>query len=281
MVFRSAAVFVDAGEGSDNRLQQAIALASGSEAHLEAIALVEEPPFNYVAGAELAIEVWSEQVQETRRAAAELAERAAARIAAAGLSAGGRADTSVIGGVSDLAALNARYSDIAIVARPGPDDDFERLHSEVLDGALFDSGRPVLVLPGNSGAAPDFGRIVIAWDSGRTAARAVNDALPLLRAAKAVSLTLVDPKAGTPRYGDEPGAGIAQFLARHGVKVTVERLPGMGKPVAECILGHATDFGAGLIVMGGYGHSKLAEQVFGGVTRDMLKGSTLPMLMSH
>ncbi|MCL5777700.1 universal stress protein [Limibaculum sp. FT325] len=281
MAFRSAAVFVDGMPGSDNRLARAIALASRHGAHLDAVALLEEPPFNYVAGAELAIEVWSEQVQEMRRIASGVAGKAAGQITAAGLSADSRGDTSVIGGISELAALNARYCDIAIVGQPLPDSESERLHSEVLDGALFASGRPVLVMPGGNDAAPDFQRIVIAWDAGRTAARAVHDALPFLKAADAVSLTLIDPKAGSGRYGEEPGADIARQIARHGIEVSVDRLPAMGKPVAECIMTHASDFGAGMIVMGGYGHSKLSEQIFGGVTRDMLRGSALPILMSH
>lgn len=281
MAFRSAAVFVDPGQNSDARLARAIALASRHGAHLDAIALLEEPPFNYVAGAELAIEVWSEQVQETRRHAAGIADRAAERIRAAELSTATRADTGVIGAISDLAAINARYSDLGIVGQPGPDEDFERLHAEVLDGALFDSGRPVLMMPADGPKEPDFERIVIAWDAGRAASRAVHDALEFLKAAKAVSLTLVDPKAGTGRYGQEPGANIARQIARHGVEVSVDRLPAMGKPVAECILAHAADFGAGMIVMGGYGHWKLAEQVFGGVTRDMLRQATVPVLMSH
>lgn len=281
MAFRSATVFVDGMPGSDNRLARAIALASQHGAHLDAVALLEEPPFNYVAGAELAIEVWSEQVQEMRRLASEIAGRAAERITAAGLSAASRGDTSVIGGISDIAALNARYADLAIVGQPVPDSDAERLHSEILDGALFGSGRPALVMPGNGASAPDFKRIVIAWDAGRTAARAVHDALPFLKAAEAVSLTLIDPKAGSGRYGDEPGADIARQIARHGIEVSVDRLPAMGKAVAECILSHATDCGAGMIVMGGYGHSKLSEQIFGGVTRDMLRATELPVLMSH
>lgn len=281
MAFRSAAVFVDGMPGSDTRLARAIALAERHGAHLDAIALLEEPPFNYVAGAELAIEVWSDQVQEMRRLASGIAERAAERITAAGLSATSRGDTSVIGGISEIAALNARYGDLAIVGQPLPDSEAERLHAEVLDGALFASGRPVIVMPDAGDAAPKVERIVIAWDAGRTSTRAVHDAMPFLKEAAAVSLTLIDPKAGAGRYGDEPGADIARHLARHGVAVTVERLPAMGKQVADCILTHAGDFGAGMIVMGGYGHSKLSEQIFGGVTRDMLRGTNLPILMSH
>ncbi|MBK0399988.1 universal stress protein [Limibaculum sp. M0105] len=281
MAFRSAAVFVDGMPGSDNCLARAIALASRHGAHLDVVALLEEPPFNYVAGAELAIEVWSEQVQEMRRLADEIAAKAVEKVTAAGLSAASRGDTSVVGGISEIAALNARYCDLGIVGQPMPDSDAEKLHSEILDGILFSSGRPVLIMPGNGADEPDFRRIVIAWDAGRTAARAVHDAMPFLKAADAVSLTLIDPKAGGGRYGDEPGADIARQIARHGIEVSVDRLPAMGKPVAECILGHATDFGAGMIVMGGYGHSKLTEQIFGGVTRDMLHGAPVPIFMSH
>lgn len=280
MSFRSATVFVDPSAASDKRLETAIALASTANAHLDAVALLVEPSFNYVAGAEIAIETWSQQVSELRGQAAEIAKAAQSKIAAAGLGGGARGDTAILGGLSEMAALHARYCDIAIVGQPA-DDETEGLTQEVLDGVLFSSGRPALVVPTGGAADADFGRIVIAWDGGKPATRAVNDALPFLTAAKAVSLTLIDPRPATGRVGEEPGAEIARQLAHHDVKVEIDRLPAMGKSVAEALLEHARDTGAGMIVMGGYGHSKLREALIGGVTRDMLRSAGVPILMSH
>ena len=281
MAFRSATVFIDEAPSSEVRLSRAIALTAQQGAHLDVVALIEEPPFNYVAGAEMAVEAWSHQVAEMRQRARALGEAATARITEAGLSAEARAETSVLGGISEIAALHGRYTDFSIVGQPAPDSAASDLHEEVLDGTLFGSGRPVLVLPEADEAKPDFGRIVVAWDAGRCAARAIGDALPFLKQAGEVSLALIDPKAGQGRHGQEPGADIARQLARHEIEVTLDRLPTMGRSVAECIHGHARDFGAGMIVMGGYGHSKLREQVFGGTTRDLLRQTKIPLFMSH
>ena len=120
---------------------------------------------------------------------------------------------------------------------------------------------------------------MVCWDGSRNAARAIADALPLLARAKAVEVVIV---TGKPGESDEiAGADIAHHLARHGLKVEVERLVARDIDITSTLLSRAADLGADLIVMGGYGHSRWREFVLGGATRGILASMTVPVLMSH
>jgi nucleotide-binding universal stress UspA family protein len=146
---------------------------------------------------------------------------------------------------------------------------------------LLYCGGPVMIVP-YMGPAATFGeRVIVAWDASREAARAVNDALPLLKRAKQVGVVSVNPRPWPFAHGEEPGADIGLHLARHGVKVEVQRVEGRDIDTANAILSHVADRSADLLVMGGYGHSRLRELVLGGVTRTILTEMIVPVLMSH
>jgi nucleotide-binding universal stress UspA family protein len=175
-----------------------------------------------------------------------------------------------------LFGQRARFADITLV---GPemlaDPD---MRSSVVEGALFESARPVLLAP--KGATPTLSpkRVLLAWDGRIEAARAVRDSLGILASAEAVHLTMVDP---TVEDGIEPGADLAEYLARHGAKTTIDRLSAGGRSTGEVLRRHALDIDADLVVMGGYGHSRLRERIFGGVTRSMIERAGVPVLMAR
>ena len=122
---------------------------------------------------------------------------------------------------------------------------------------------------------------VIAWQPTREAARALHDALPLLREAKTVDVVMIDPVVSESRYGQEPGADIAGHLARHGLQVNVVTHVLRQETVATALLRHAAESGAQLLVAGGYGHSRLREWALGGTTRELLQAISTPILFSH
>ena len=123
-------------------------------------------------------------------------------------------------------------------------------------------------------------RVTCCWDGGRTAARAINDALPLLKKAGVVELFILENDK--TRYEHEvQGVDLARHLARHGVNVEVETLPVADIDVGNAILSHAADRSVDMIVMGGYGHSRFREFVLGGTTREILATMTVPVFMSH
>jgi nucleotide-binding universal stress UspA family protein len=139
------------------------------------------------------------------------------------------------------------------------------------------AGRPVLVLPRDHKTSFDFTEILLGWDGGREVARAVFDAMPLLRQARRVRVVGIDV---APR-GTEPGAEIAETLAHHGVKTEITHVTSDGMSAGETLLRAAHDHGAGLLVMGAYGHNRFSEFVFGGATRYVFRHLKLPVLMSH
>ncbi len=122
---------------------------------------------------------------------------------------------------------------------------------------------------------------MVAWDASREAARAVSDALPILERASSVAVVSVNPRSRDFGHGDVPGADIALHLARHGVKVDVQRIETRDLDVGNALLSHVASESADLLVMGGYGHSRLREMVLGGATRTILGEMTVPVLMSH
>jgi nucleotide-binding universal stress UspA family protein len=174
----------------------------------------------------------------------------------------------------DLVA-HAHFADLAVVSR----DQADPSHAldTVPEALVLTSGRPIVLLP-PGGPAGEPRRILVAWKARPEAVRAVAGALPLLTRADAVQVVLVDDE-GTPGHGYESGADIAQHLARHGARVEVRQLSSKGEDVGRLLLSQGTAFGADLLVMGAYGHSRLRERLFGGVTRTALTEAALPVLM--
>lgn len=136
----------------------------------------------------------------------------------------------------------------------------------------------MLVVPYIQKTGIKLDRVMVCWDGSRNAARAVADAMPLLRRAGAVEVVTID---AIERRNEIAGADIAGHLARHGVKIELKSIAYKGDDVAGIILNHVADSYADLVVMGGYGHSRLREFVLGGATRGMLRSMTVPTLMAH
>ncbi|MFD0737870.1 universal stress protein [Lysobacter koreensis] len=181
-----------------------------------------------------------------------------------------------------MAALHARYSDMAVMtaATSGYASDEPVIHG-FFSALLLESGRPVLVVPPRFTSHQPAKHAVVAWRPTREATRALHDAMPLLHAAESVDVLEVGPQGGERGDGPQPGADIATHLARHGLKVRVVVSEPSGESVAMALMKHAEQSGAELLVAGGYGHSRFREWVLGGVTRELLKFSSVPILFSH
>lgn len=170
--------------------------------------------------------------------------------------------------------LMGRLNDISIVDAPL---DYFAMGRAVVEELLFHTGRPAILVPKN---APAFkaSRILVAWDGSARAARALNDAMPLLRAADKVDIVSVHKEKDLSKL--PPGTQVAPFLARHGVNVEVVGLDVIGD-AGKTLLSHAQIAAADMIVMGAFAHSRLRQFVFGGVTETMLLNADIPVLMSH
>ena len=163
----------------------------------------------------------------------------------------------------NIAAAQARVSDI-VLANP-----------EVARDLMFEAGIPVLAVP--HGASADLGkRVLVAWNGSRECARAVRDARDLLKKAEQVLVAVFDPP-----HGKGMGHDIAALLASHGANVSVREMLSDGDNIGNLLLQEAKANGCGLIVMGGYGHSRFREWVLGGVTDAILHDAQIPVLLSH
>ncbi|MBB6413959.1 universal stress protein [Mesorhizobium sangaii] len=181
--------------------------------------------------------------------------------------------------VGDVVRQRALYADLTIVGPALLNDD--GLGPPVVNGSLFDTGKPVLVVPKGAEATLSPRRVLVGWDSRAEASRAVREALDVLSGAEEVCVALVDPKANYNGNSAEPGADIAAYLTRHGARVSVDRLLSAGKPVATVLAQHAIDTSADMIVMGAYGSRRLRERLFGGVTRWIVGKLPLPLFLAR
>ncbi len=180
--------------------------------------------------------------------------------------AGGRED--------EVLAQYGRLADLIIVSRPS--DEAEVGHTLMLNAALFESGRPALVVPPEG--VEHVGRnVVVSWNGSAQSSRAVSSALPVLRNAESVTIFTIE----SPQTSGHSSTGMAEYMAYHGIKCSLKTLTGSGTSVGEALLKEADDIGADLIVMGAYTHSRMRQLILGGVTRCVLETSTVPLFMAH
>ncbi len=179
---------------------------------------------------------------------------------------------------SEVVRKHARYADLLIVGQHNPDANGQA--QDLPDGVLLTTGRPVLVVPYAMPIKSFAQNVMIAWDDGVAATRAVNDAIPLIAKDARVLVVAVNPE-DTGEHGPIPCADICLHLARHGLKAEAVSLTAPDAQAGDMLLGRAFEQGCDLLVMGAYGHSRMREFVFGGVTAHLLESMTLPVLMSH
>lgn len=279
MQFKTIFVYMSRRHGCEPLLEAACALARRHEAHLiGAAAFSAVPPVP-----PLAIPYPTTVIEEMLRAAqdAEAELRAAFEettreqpfvsewVTVRTLS------SDLVGSVLE----HARAADLIVTGQRDPEWEL----GPVLDfpeRLALESGRPVLLIPRSGHPPQDFKKVAIAWNGTRESARAAFDALPFCVTAESVTILTVTPD-GKPLIDDTPADALAETLARHDIPTTVTWLQTSNSGVPRTIINEATRIEADLIVMGAYGHSRLREFVFGGVTRDLTNDSPLPLLMSH
>ena len=261
----------------DPAAEFALSVASAFAAHAVGIAFQYDPIMPIALMDDVPPDVIDTQRAENQHAANAATSRfdGAARVAS--VLSETRIVESTMAGVATRFAHIARRFDLSIVAQARPEADGPE--ALIVEQALFGSGRPVLVVPYVQTAPFNADRVMLCWDGSQTAAHAAGDAMPFLSRAKAVEIFIVE--SGKLKSDEMPGADIARHLARHTRNVSVTRTASGDADVASVILSHAADTGADMLVMGGYGHSRLREFILGGATRAILTSMTVPTLMSH
>jgi nucleotide-binding universal stress UspA family protein len=265
------------GERANYAGDYAVSIAAAFEAHLAGIAFLYDPIVPIAGAGYIPADVIESQERENAAAAKAALDRFTAASHRAGISAEPLTMSASLAGVGDQFGRIARRFDLSVVGQTEP--EASAIEEVIAEAALFVSGRPVIVVPYIQKEPLKLDQVMVCWDGSRPAARAIGDAMPLLKRSKRVEIVIV---ANEPGKQDEiAGADMGAHLARHGLNVEVRRTVLGDIDVADVLLSHAADSGSDFIVMGGYGHSRLREFVLGGVTRSIFRSMTVPVLMSH
>jgi nucleotide-binding universal stress UspA family protein len=265
------------GVETDPACRYAISLAEAYNAHITGVAFAYDPPWppSILEGA--VIDVYRTAKDDQQQKAKDALARFEHATKQSQLSAQPLMIEASLVDATDAFAALGRASDLVVVQQPEPDGSASA--QDMVETALFASGRPTLIVPYIQKDGFSVDQVLCCWDGSRAAARAVGDSLPLLKKAKRVKvLTVVTGKFDEK---DVTGADLATHLARHNINIELVRIPAADLDVANAILSHAADTDASMIVMGGFGHSRLREFVLGGATRGLLETMTVPTLMSH
>ena len=276
--FKDLLVVLDTAKNCATRIDVAAGLAGRFNAHLTGLYVSPPPQIPAMIESQLTPELVELQMRTLNEATDKVQELFRRRAETPGITTEWRAREGEAG---EVATLHARYADLAIVGQVDPDADELGSTGDLPERIVLGAGRPILVVP-YVGTFKTVGeRVLVAWNAGREATRAVNDALPLLQAASRVTVLAINPHGGLHGHGQVPGADIALHLARHGVRAEASSINSDDVDVGALLLSQAADLDADLIVMGAYGQSRLRELVLGGATRATLRTMTVPVFMSH
>ena len=276
-MIKDLVVNLTVGTDRDPAAQFAISIAAKFEAHIAGIAFAYDPVITPTVMDGLSASWMDAQRAENRAAAQQAVDRFEAVAKREGLSAEHRIIEANLGRAANLFGRIGRRFDLAVVGQTDPErvlpDDL------LIEAALFESGRPMVVVPYIQKDDLKLRHVLVCWDGSRNAARAIADSLPFLIRATKVEIVMVT--SGDGKADELPGVDLGEHLARHGLTVEVKRLVAAHVDVSNVILSYAAGCGADFIVMGGYGHSRLREFILGGATRGILQSMTVPVLMAH
>jgi nucleotide-binding universal stress UspA family protein len=276
-MIKDIVVNLSVGEKASPASDYAVSVAAAFDAHLAGIAFLYDPIVPVSGAGYIPAEVIETQERDNEAATKAALERFTAASARAGVTAEPLTLSASFAGVGEQFGRIARRFDLSIVGQAEPETS--GVEEIIAESALFESGRPVIIVPYIQKGPLKLDRVMVCWDGSRTATRAIADAMPLLHRSGRVEVVIVANERG--KKDEIEGADMGAHLARHGLNVEVNRTALGDIDVADVILSHAADAGSDFIVMGGYGHSRLREFVLGGVTRSIMRSMTAPVLMSH
>ncbi|AYM75595.1 universal stress protein [Janthinobacterium agaricidamnosum] len=288
MTYKTVLLHIDDSAGRAARIEAAASIAQACGGHLTGVALTGVSRLLYQHQPDLDADPnLSLHLNFLRDRATRALDGFEQQVRAAGVASFEQrvVDDEAAGGIS----LLARYADLVVISQYNAKDKSPSVMRDFPAYVLLHSGRPVLIVPYAPPlpllAPPAAARnVLISWNASKEASRAVTAALPLLQRAGQVHVAIFDAQVHAAEHGEQPGAELVHYLARHGVEARLHLLDGGGVrrgDIGEALLSQAADLSADLLVMGAYGHSRLRETILGGVTRTILQSMTIPVLMAH
>lgn len=280
MPYKTILVYLPDPEHAERMLDAVLPVVQANDAHLIGLHIIPRVPVMYaVAAAEIPQAIITQQEEILAREADALKRRFIARCDSAGVQAEWRCNRIEHSDMASDLVSQALCADLIVVGQP--DEDPMGIGNDMPARIVVDTGRPVLIIPRVGEFAKIGSHVVVAWNGSREAARAAYDALPFMQSAATVKVLAIDPKCRQGYDSIALGDEMALCLARHDVKAEAKVTTTGSISVSDELLNRLTDEGCDLLVMGCYGHSRLRETLFGGVTRELLQHMTAPVLMSH
>ena len=281
MAYKSLLTVATAPDRIGAAVAAAAAICQKADAHLDALALGVDRTqvgYSYVGTGAVVLQVAMERAEQEARANEKAVKEALAK-QGPGLRSATETAVTQMGALTDLVAARARYADLVVLPKPygetsGPESE------AVIEAAMFEGMAPVLVVPQSGLKAAVPKHVVLAWNQSREALVAARRALPFLKQAEMVTITVIDPPTHGPERSD-PGGLLCQLLVRHGVKAEVSVLARTLPRISDVLHRACRDLDADLLVMGAYGHSRFREAILGGATRNMLEQAEIPVFMAH
>lgn len=278
MAIQDILVHMDDSKSCRARLDAAIQIATTHDAHLIGLYAI---PYFQIPGymdAQMPADIIEMQEQRLAAAAVQVENIFQKETKKSGTSAEWR---SLKGDAAEALTDQGRYTDLIIVGQNSHEDMIGNTRDEIADYVVLSAGRPVLIIPNNYQGQAIGKRVMLGWDGGQMAARALHDALPILEKSDMVSVMIIDKDSEANKGGNSPGIDVAHHLARHGIKAEADHITNADMGPGDQLLTRAADMGADLLVTGAYGHSRWKELIMGGVTRQLLDTMPVPVLMSH
>lgn len=277
MGYKTILVHCDAGRTAPGRARVALDVADRFDAHVIGLHVRQRFEAPVVSEAQSALELLYKSYEAVTKA--EEAAASAAFKGAVGAS-GRSSEWRVVDGDAEEALVeHGRLADLVVLGQLDPDAPAAVTPPDLVEKVALASERPLLVVPHIGAAKPPGKKVMLCWNGRREASRAATGALPFLKAADEAIVLSIDPPSTNDR--GEPGADVAGWLARHGVKVNVQRDTAADSDVGSIILSRAADQDVDLVIMGLYGHSRTREMVLGGASRTLLASMTVPLLVAH
>lgn len=279
MSIKDILVVCDAGEANDYRVETALLLAKIYEAHVTGLHLTPYPvvPIYGYGNPEVVAYTSGDQIEEVKATAEELKSKFVKKASEFEVP----CEWSSIEGIDTQFIVDkSRYADIVVL--PQGYSRYGEGNTQKIDDFLsINLGRPLMIIPDLKKVFNLPKRVVIAWNESHEAARAVHDALPLLTYTENVEIVSVSKNTEQEKSNMIYSDDLRKHLSHHGINATVISLEKTSKSVGDTILQSAIEYDADLIVMGAYGHTRFKEIVLGGATRDLLRHTTIPLLLSH
>jgi nucleotide-binding universal stress UspA family protein len=275
-MIKDVMVRLDGSAGDDVRLAAVNDIADAFGSHIIGLFVNVLPFIVPVEGDPLSATHVAELQQQAREAGDELEQLLIERLARLQKPMNIRRFDVFSDEVTDIAAREARAADVFVEMRP---DGVPRDPENLVEAVLFGSGRHLLLVPGPKPAKVRFDRALVTWNGSRESARALAEALPYLHRAETVTIiVVVDDDA---ELHAEMGKDAATHLRHHGINPLLEHVKSGDGDIGATLIAEAKRRKADIIVMGGYGHSRLREWLLGGATYELMHGSPVPLLVAH